>query len=243
MNTQDGFNPKSYQWEPLYLTLIKASLLVGMVALTVFGESEETKSLGAVGAGIVFLFTLLIPAYNWHRDQTNAREYLRQEAFAITDQVMVIKARTEQIKENQRLVQAIRWLPTEYIKIAEKILTDEALFVIDGDRVAWKVNGTQIPIWFAEMWWENYEKQPEGHLPPISSFIGGGAYTREEQRAWCKALTERLVQFGVVRWPGSQFPARWMVTDEKTRSKTLAFTGLPWAIRLCEFLKEEGSEA
>jgi hypothetical protein len=231
-----------YHYEPMHITALKSVLLVACSAVSFFADSEDIKSIAITASIIVFIFFFLIPAYNWHRDKANDREYTRKEANTLSEASMMVEARTRQIMEQQRLVREIKGLRPEYVKVADKIITEEHLFSIQGDRVLWRVGGIRIPIWFAEIWWEIYLDLPDDHLPAISAFKGNDIYSREEQRSWARAITDRLISTGHVRSAGSQFPARWMIQDERLRQSALIYIGIPWALLLCDFIRNNSAQ-
>lgn len=232
---------RQYQFESSFALTIKSVGLLCLVAIVLLTDNEELRAVAFTGAGLVAVFMFLLPFYNHQRDLSNAREMQRRQTSAITAETVLADMRVQALKSKIALVDRIRGLRPDQSKLAEMMLADEPLFAISGSMIAWKVKGVSIPVFFAETWWDAYEKrqqQDRALLPGDTDFTGDDLIPRDLARQCASAIAERLYDYGVVRIAGSHYPPRWITQDESARRKALEYAGVSLALQFCSFIRE-----
>lgn len=226
-----------YQYEQPWVTMIKGVVLLCCVTVMLLGTSQEMKSIGTVGAGLVAIFLFLIPAYNFWASKVNERALVKLEGKTITPERMLEKERRHTWIEKQKLIQQVRTLRPDQTSIAEMILRDEPLFNISQMRVTWTVGNLSMPVEFAQEWIETYyvrQKENSDNLPADSDFAHPHTTTREKARVYASTIAMELQKFGVVKNAASRYPPKWLIQDINQRAASLNHIGLFQAIAINE---------
>lgn len=162
---------------------------------------------------IAYLVFFVAPGLlSWYSALITDRLFEMNSARSISEETFRLETEIRLERERQVTIRLMQGLNNKTLDILEDFRRSPSVEV-DGSKFYWRVGGSKLPVWFAQIWLEKWEDRGRGDLLPALADYAGDA-RRDLLRSYNNIVTAELVNAGAVRAASSHYPPRWILPNE-----------------------------